>query len=104
MKKISDAYAIVSLAFALFSILGTLEFFLLTAQGNINIIRQTYKHIPVSLFILPTIPIIFGIIGLKSSAKKVAKSGIIISIIEILCKLLFLFVLPIIGFMLGGVG
>lgn len=102
MEKIkSDAYAIVSLALALYGILGTLAFFLST-RGDINIVNQVSS--PTSLFITPIVPIIFGIIGLKSSAKKVAKAGITISIIEVVLKLFYFFVLPIIAVMIGGVG
>ena len=101
-KTRSDAYAIVSLAFALFGILGAINFFLITARGNINIISRASSII--GLFTPPIIPLFFGIIGLKSSAKKAAKAAILISILEIIFKLFFLFVMPIIGIMLGGVG
>lgn len=103
MEKVkSDAYAIISLAFAIFNVLGTFDYYFLYARGNINLLNSESEHI-ISLFLGSIIPIAFGIIGLKSSAKRVAKAGIYISIIELVFKLFYLFIMPIIAIMVGGV-
>lgn len=99
-KPKSDAYAIISLALALFNILDALAL-LLATHGNIDIINSLFT---IGLFFAPIVPIVFGVIGLKSSAKNIAKAGIIISILEIAFKLFYIFVFPLVAMYLFGFG
>lgn len=91
----SDAYAIISLAFALLSALDLFSFFRFASEVSV---------VSFGFFSMPAVAIIFGIIGLKSSARKVSIAGIAISVIDLIVKSTFSFVLPIVGIMLKGPG
>lgn len=102
MKKIrSNLYVIVSLFLALGIFLYTLSFFL-DAVFYFRLYFQVYYQI--ILFIIPIIPIAFGIIGLSAPARKLAIAGIVISICDIMLKLFFFYIIPIMLIMRGGIG
>jgi len=105
MERIrSDAYAVVSLAFALSGIFGTLTllFSMISSMGMINLMYGGGLIMMTSYVITPLIPIAFGIVGLKSSARKIAIAGIVIAGTEMVLKVLCLFALPLAAFMFGG--
>jgi len=80
----SDVWATVSLIFAIDSIWQTLNFI------SYKLFPETFFQIFILISTFLT-PIIFGVIGLKSSAKKISWAGIILTIFSVIFYVGFLF-------------
>lgn len=94
MRRVnSETFSIVALAFVLFSIFETIKYTFF--EVGINYLEQFAVKNLFFAFLVPFswdfVPLIFGIIGLFSPARKIALVSIVLTVLNILFKLFVTF-------------